>query len=192
MSKHKGKIDFEIVPSVLGVDLVEDGDSRLSDSRVPTGPAGGDLDGTYPDPSVDDGADATAIHDNIASEISVITEKASPINADIVIIEDSAAGNAKKRVQLGNIPSAAGLKTKAGKVLAAAFSGNPKTAGVTFAAAFADSDYSISLSCETTGGTTYTPCEQSVIAASFTINLASNQTTNLIAIHWIAIEHGES
>ena len=67
--------------------------------------AGGDLGGTYPNPTVDDGADATAIHDNVAGEISAITEKATPVNADLLLIEDSVAGNAKKRVQIGNLPA---------------------------------------------------------------------------------------
>lgn len=52
--------------------------------------------------------DADAIHDNVAGEIDAITEKAVPIAADVVIIEDSAAGNAKKKVQLGNIPATPG------------------------------------------------------------------------------------
>ena len=50
------------------------------------------------------GLDSTAIHDNVASEISAITEKASPVDADMVIIEDSADLNNKKMVQLGNLP----------------------------------------------------------------------------------------
>ena len=49
------------------------------------------------------GTDANAIHDNVSSEISAITEKASPVSADLLIIEDSAASNAKKRVQVGNL-----------------------------------------------------------------------------------------
>lgn len=48
--------------------------------------------------------DAAAIHDNIASEISAIAEKASPVAADLLIIEDSAAANIKKRLQVGNLP----------------------------------------------------------------------------------------
>lgn len=50
------------------------------------------------------GYDANAIHKNVAAEISGITEKAAPVDADLLVIEDSAASNAKKRVQAGNLP----------------------------------------------------------------------------------------
>lgn len=49
--------------------------------------------------------DTDAIHDNTAGEIAAITEKASPVGADLIVIEDSAAANVKKRVQLTNLPS---------------------------------------------------------------------------------------
>jgi hypothetical protein len=51
------------------------------------------------------GTDTTAIHDNVSGEISVVTEKTTPVSADLLLIEDSAASNAKKRVQVGNLPS---------------------------------------------------------------------------------------
>ena len=54
------------------------------------------------------GSDTTAIHDNVAAEISAITEKVTPVNADLILIEDSAASNAKKKVQVGNLPGAGG------------------------------------------------------------------------------------
>ena len=55
--------------------------------------------------AVADGSDGTAIHDNVASEISAVTEKATPISADMIIIEDSADSNSKKMVQVGNLPA---------------------------------------------------------------------------------------
>lgn len=57
------------------------------------------------------GLDTTAIHDNVASEISAITEKVTPVFADLLLIEDSAASNAKKRVQIGNLPGGSGALT---------------------------------------------------------------------------------
>lgn len=51
------------------------------------------------------GTDANAIHDNVVAEISAITEKASPVGADILVIEDSAASYAKRRVQITNLPA---------------------------------------------------------------------------------------
>jgi microcystin-dependent protein len=47
--------------------------------------------------------DADAIHDNVAGEIAAVTEKATPVSADLLLIEDSADSNNKKRLQVGNI-----------------------------------------------------------------------------------------
>lgn len=44
-----------------------------------------------------DGIDTSAIHDDTAGEILAVTLKAVPLGADVVLIEDTAAGNAKKR-----------------------------------------------------------------------------------------------
>jgi hypothetical protein len=44
--------------------------------------------------------DADAIHDNASGEINAIASKATPVDADIVIIEDSAASYAKKKATL--------------------------------------------------------------------------------------------
>lgn len=70
------------------------------------------------------GTDGAAIHDNVAGEIAALTEKTAPLNADIIIIEDSADANNKKKVQLGNI----------GDALAGVATSNPKTT-------LADDDY---------------------------------------------------
>lgn len=52
--------------------------------------------------------DPDAIHDNVAGEISLITEKVTPVSADLLLIEDSADSNSKKRVQIGNLPGGGG------------------------------------------------------------------------------------
>lgn len=51
------------------------------------------------------GIDTTAIHDNVAAEINAIAVKAAPANADIVVIEDSAAGWAKKKAAVNTLPA---------------------------------------------------------------------------------------
>jgi len=79
------------------------------DSRTPSGTAGGDLNGTYPNPSVDDGADATAIHDNVDGEINAIASKATPVGADVIVIEDSAASFAKKKTLISDLPTGTSL-----------------------------------------------------------------------------------
>lgn len=50
------------------------------------------------------GSDTTAIHDDTASEISVISEKTTPVSADLLIAEDSDDSNNKKKIQIGNLP----------------------------------------------------------------------------------------
>lgn len=114
-------------------------DSRLSDARTPSSHAashnagGGDalaIDAAAgtgslrtigtgsltacagDDSRLSDGRnDGDAIHDNVAAEISALTEKVTPVSADLIIIEDSAAANAKKKVQVGNLPGGGGGET---------------------------------------------------------------------------------
>lgn len=52
--------------------------------------------------------DTDAIHDNVAGEIALLTEKVTPVDADLILIEDSEASNAKKKVQLSNLPGGGG------------------------------------------------------------------------------------
>lgn len=60
------------------------------------------------------GTDADAIHDNVAGEINAIANKATPVGADVLLIEDSAAGFAKKNILVSSLPSggASPLTTK--------------------------------------------------------------------------------
>lgn len=48
------------------------------------------------------GVDATAIHKATSGEISAMTEKTTPVSADVLVIEDSEASYAKKKVQTLN------------------------------------------------------------------------------------------
>lgn len=50
--------------------------------------------------------DANAIHNNVGGEIAAITDKATPVAADHLLIEDSAASDAKKDVTIGSLESA--------------------------------------------------------------------------------------
>lgn len=54
------------------------------------------------------GSDLDAIHDNAAGEISALTEKVTPVAGDWVIIEDGAAGDVKKKVDVANLPGGGG------------------------------------------------------------------------------------
>jgi hypothetical protein len=48
------------------------------------------------------GTDANAIHGNASGEINAITDKTTPVAADHLLIEDSAASNAKKDITVGS------------------------------------------------------------------------------------------
>jgi len=50
------------------------------------------------------GVDTTAIHKATAAEISAMTSKASPVSADVFVIEDSADSYNKKKVLVSNLP----------------------------------------------------------------------------------------
>ena len=62
--------------------------------------AGGALGGIFPNPSVTPASDldTDAVHLTTSAEISGLALKAAPDDTDHLIIEDSVAGNAKKRV----------------------------------------------------------------------------------------------
>jgi hypothetical protein len=63
-------------------------------------------------PDTGSGSDTTAIHDDTAGEIHAITSKATPVSADELAIEDSAASWAKKRLTIGQILSMATVPMK--------------------------------------------------------------------------------
>lgn len=84
-ASHTADTLVNLNAKVSDATLIDTGDSRLSDNRN----------------------DAAAIHKAVAAEISALTEKTTPISGDHLIIEDSAASNVKRRVQIGNLPAPA-------------------------------------------------------------------------------------
>lgn len=92
------------------------------------------------------GTDPDAIHDNVSGEISLVTEKVTPVSADLILIEDSAASNAKKRVQIGNLPGGSGTDPDAihdnvaGEIAAVALKATPVSADLLLIEDSADSN----------------------------------------------------
>lgn len=87
----------QVTPAVADHLLIEDASDTNNKKRIEVG----DLSGVG-------GSDADAIHDNVAAEISAITQKVTPVDADVILIEDSADSFAKKYVEIGDLPSSGG------------------------------------------------------------------------------------
>jgi len=66
--------------------------------------------------NVEDGATAnpTAFEAAVSGEIVALTEKTTPDSADMLLIEDSAASNVKKKVRVGNLPTGGGGEVNTG------------------------------------------------------------------------------
>lgn len=92
------------------------------------------------------GTDADAIHDNVAGEIDAVTEKGTPVSADLILIEDSADSNNKKKVQIGNLPAGSGTDNDAihdnvaGEIAAITEKGTPVSADLLIIEDSADSN----------------------------------------------------
>ena len=121
-----------------------------------------------------------------------VRETSGPTNLTVGSITDGQFLKRSGTAIIGASGAGGGLATKAGKVLAAAFSGNPRTATVTFAAAFTDANYSIALTVESSGNTGFGPAVNSHTAAGFVINMTTNNVSNLVAVQWVAVKHGET
>jgi hypothetical protein len=67
---------------------------------------------TVPDSDITLGTDSDAIHDNVAGEIAAISSKGTPVDADYLVIEDSADSNNKKSITIGSLPKESPLTTK--------------------------------------------------------------------------------
>jgi hypothetical protein len=76
---------------------------------------------------------------------------------------------------------------KSGTISGSTFAGNPKKATVTFATAFANTNYAITISSDTNRTFTW----ESKAAGSFVINSNANTAFNAGNVNWTATEYGE-
>jgi len=51
------------------------------------------------------GTDSNAVHVNVASEIDGVSAKGTPTTSDILLIEDAADSNNKKKITIGSLPA---------------------------------------------------------------------------------------
>ena len=125
----------------------------------------------------------------------------SPVNGDLLRVD--ATGGELVRIAIeadGSYLASDGsnpvwrvfLQSKAGRVAAASFTGNPKKATVTFATAFADANYAAVVTAVTSNGKTFSPNVETQVAGSFVINLGTNNKTDLVQVNWIATKDGET
>jgi len=96
-------------PSGRGVVFQDDGSVWVWDGAAWQKAAGGgaevnDLTAAVVWANVPNANTPDCIHDNVASEITAVTEKNPAANNDELLIEDSAAGNGKKSVKVINLP----------------------------------------------------------------------------------------
>lgn len=80
------------------------------------------------------------------------------------------------------------MATKAGIELAANFSGIPKKAAVSFGTPFATTDYAITADAVTVNAVVYEVALESKTVSGFTINLGSQDKSDLVEVGWQAIE----
>ncbi len=88
-------LDEKVAPSSTDLLFIEDLDDNGAKKKIQVGAILGA------------GTDNNAIHDNVAGEIAAIATKASPVVGDFLLIEDSAAANAKKKIVIGSLPGGA-------------------------------------------------------------------------------------
>lgn len=84
-----------------------------------------------------------------------------------------------------------GATVKAGLKAVGAFAGNPKTVTVTFATAFGDNLYAISVALECQNNATYTYMVHTKSATAFTIEIGSDDVTDLLNAFWIATPNAD-
>lgn len=152
--------DFQPRPAMLAAGLMRDNDGNIltfdSGGNVTAVALGGAPGGGGP------GSDTTAYHSTIAAEISTTALKATPVGADVMLLEDSAGGYTKARATFSSLPSALGLGTSdtptfLGLTLTSALTFSPASAitGVSQLdinhTATEDDDHALEIDCNAAG-----------------------------------------
>lgn len=91
---------------------------------------------------------------------------------------------------IDNLIGSPGLTQKGGRELAASFAGNPKTSTITFAGAFATTNYHVQLTVE--GTTSFAPRVDNKTTGGFDINMGANNISGLVLVGWLATADGET
>jgi len=130
---------------------------------------------------------------------------------DSSFLADLAAGDATLDNGTNDLPPSAAIRTLAKVIdtkdsgtlrtesvneidkLKAAFSGNPKKASVTFSQDFASSDYAVAMTSTVSGSSpgSYIPSVEAKTASGFTINMNTNNITDIARVDWIAMLYTE-
>ncbi len=140
---------------------------------LPRGPAGGQLEGTYPNPNV-----------------IGITETAGPDALDIGPISDGQWLKREGSEVVGTAPPEL-QDIKAGVVPAASFSpvGGVQKASVAFTTPYPDTNYSVTFDAGSLSG--YGLRYESKTASGFVVNLGTVSLSGLVEISWKTAANGE-
>jgi hypothetical protein len=84
-----------------------------------------------------------------------------------------------------------GASGKAGIVVPGSFSGNPKTATVTFSTAYPSASYAVTAVALTDGAKSFIVDVESKTSAGFTLNLYANNIAHLVEVDWYTTMIGE-
>lgn len=148
--------------------------------------------------SLPNGAMAMSLFTSVAASVTSTTDEREVVDQNTVwgLVGDiqperynsaAAAGTLEKAARADHVHASNNPLYKAGQILAATFTGNPKTAAVTFGTVFPAATYNVTV----TGTDGRSWVATSLLASGFTISSQANQALTG-PVYWTAIFTGES